>query len=319
MNPKLKFLWYSLYEPLRLKWERGNHPNYWYWSPIHDNTYFKPYKVSIYCPTFNRSDILLERALPSVCNQTYRNFEFIIVDDCSTDNTQEKVAAWCLKHNEQRVRVIRTKSRKKRYPPTRDNHWFAGPVVPANLGLKECKGSFIARIDDDDVWTPDHLEKLLGFAIKENAEFVSSGYNISRSSPVGGYFELGDGRKIGDFEQKTEYHGIEGEEWHGGTSSFFYRSYLKFFRYNIDCWRKKWNQVNDLDLCERMRDAGVRMSFLDEPTFTITPRPGETEIGAKAYRLGETIEEKYKWKKQPSLALKPDISQLAKVETLNCM
>lgn len=280
MNPKLKKIWYNCYEPLRLNWER-----FWFnakvdveWNgiplqnTITDKTITFHIPISVYCPTFNRADILLERALPSVCNQTYSNLEFIIVDDCSTDNTREKVMAWCLKHHEFRVKVIRTKSRKNRYPPTRMNHWFAGPVVPANLGLDECRGHWIARIDDDDVWTPDHIEKLLGFAIKKNAEFVSSGYMVNE-----------------------EYHGIEGDEWHGGASSYFYRSYLKFFKYNIDCWRKKTNRVNDLDLCERMRDAGVRMSFLDEPTFTITPRPGETEIGSNAYKNGGGIEEKYKF------------------------
>lgn len=275
---KVKAFWYSFYEPLRLRyecWKYGSNPSY-ILSPDTQAPL-----VSVYCPTFNRADILLERALPSVCSQTYRNFEFIIVDDCSTDDTESKVYAWCLKNHEKRVRVIKTKSRKNRYPPTRDNHWFAGPVVPANLGLKECRGHWIARIDDDDVWTEDHIEKLLKFAVKENAEFVSSGYNIVNLNFAGIDFD--------------EYHGIEGDEWHGGASSFFYRSYLKFFRYNIDCWRKKWNRVNDLDLCERMRDAGVRMKFLDEPTFTITPRPGETEIGSKAYRNEENIEEKYGW------------------------
>lgn len=266
-----KHLWYSIYEPLRLEIERKRRGDRLYWSK-YNQTYFCPYLISVYCPTFNRSDILLKRALPSVCAQTYTKFEFIIVDDCSTDFTDKIVAEWCLKNREPRVRVVRTKSRKDRYPPTRDNHWFAGPVVPANLGLKECKGTFIARIDDDDVWTPDHLEKLLNFSVEENAEFVSSGYI-----------------------EKDTYHGIVGDEWHGGTSSFFYRSYLKFFKYNIDCWRKKWNQVNDLDLMIRMRDAGVRMSFLDEPTFILTPRPGETEIGSKAYRKGDNILEKYKW------------------------
>jgi glycosyltransferase involved in cell wall biosynthesis len=280
MNPKIKALWYSLYEPLRLKFERRKWGNLRYLSP-YKKTYFCPYKISVYCPTFNRVDILLERALPSVCSQTYRNFEFIIVDDCSTDNTESKVYAWCLKNNEKRVRVVRTKSRKKRYPESRMNHWFAGPVIPANLGLKECKGSWIARIDDDDVWTEDHLEKLLELAIKKNAEFVSSGYNIKEFYFGGIGFD--------------KYHGIEGDEWHGGTSSYFYRSYLKFFRYNIDCWRKDHNQVNDLDLCERLDYAGVRMAFLDEPTFTITPRPGETEIGARAYRNGKGILEKYKF------------------------
>lgn len=280
MNPKLKAVWYSLYEPLRLWYEREMHEDFFYIAS-YNKTYFCPYLISVYCPTFNRADILLERALPSVCNQTYRNFEFIIVDDCSTDGTREKVYAWCIRNGENRVRVIRTKSRKKRYPESRMNHWFSGPVVAANLGLKECRGSFIARIDDDDVWTPDHLEKLLNFAVKENAEFVSSGYNITEFNYGGVAFD--------------KYHGLEGNEYHGGASSYFYRSYLKFFRYNIDCWRKDHNQVNDLDLCERMRDAGVRMSFLDEATYTITPRPGETEIGSKAYRNGEGILEKYKF------------------------
>lgn len=289
MNPKIKKLWYNFYEPFRLKCERDKLWEFDYTycerpdgNPIFKNRLLGDFFISVYCPTFNRSEILLGRALPSVCNQTYRNFEFIIVDDCSTDDTESKVCAWCLNHNEKRVRVVKTKSRKKRYPPTRDNHWFAGPVVAANLGLKECKGDFIARIDDDDIWTEDHLEKLLNFAVKENAEFVSSGYNIEKHP-----FEKG--------LHYGKYHGIEGDEWHGGTSSFFYRSYLKFFRYNIDCWRKKNNRVNDLDLCERMAYSGVRMSFLDEPTFTITPRPGETEIGAKAYRNGDKVLEKYKF------------------------
>src|SRR4030066_188999 len=210
MNPKLKAMWYSVYEPLRLWYERKIHGDVFYLDP-YCKTYFTAYKISIYCPTFNRANILLERALPSVSNQTYQNFEFIIVDDCSTDGTREKVHAWCLENGERRVRVVKTESRKNRYPESRMNHWFAGPVVPANLGLKECKGSFIARIDDDDVWTPDHLEKLLNFAVKENAEFVSSGYIVN-----------------------NEYHGIEGNEYHGGASSYFYRSYLKFFQYNID-------------------------------------------------------------------------------------
>ena len=271
MNPKIKSIWYSVYETLMLKKQRECNTQKLYERDL-------PLKVSVYCPTFNRSGVLLERALPSVCNQTYTNFEFIIVDDCSTDNTKEKVYAWCLKNRESRVRVIRTKSRKNRYPESRDNHWFAGPVVAANAALKEVKGEFIARIDDDDVWTADHIEKLLKFALKENAEFVSSGYFIQS-----------DGQKSGG------YHGLLYDEYHGGASSFFYRSYLKFFKYNIDCWRKKWNQVNDLDLCERMKNAGVRMAFLDEPTYTITPRPGETRIGAKAYREEPNIEEKYKW------------------------
>ena len=69
----------------------------------------------------------------------------------------------------------------------------------------------------------------------------------------------------------------------GGTQTWLYRGYLKFMKYNPDCWRKKWNKVNDTDLQERMVNAGVRIGYLDEITAHVRPRPGETEVGLRAY------------------------------------
>jgi len=259
-------VYYFAYERIRLKiarelfWRRKDRDDR---NPL----------ISIYCPTYNRKDILLTRAVYSVLRQTYANWEFIILGDCCTDGTGELLQQQA---NDPRIKFYNLKKRGRRYPPTRDNHWFAGPVVASNAALKLCRGEWIARIDDDDIWTRDHLQKLLSKAEKERAEFVSSAYVEERKGvrntihPPAGYV--------------------------GGTSSWLYRSYLRFFRYNIDCWRKKYDRVNDLDLQKRMISAGVRMAYVKEPTYYLLPRPGEETIGSDVYRNSAGILEHYDFK-----------------------
>jgi len=227
--------------------------------------------ISVYIPTYNRAELLMSRAVPSVLAQTYKNFELIIVGDHCTDNTAELVS----KINDPRIIFYNLPTRDYRYPPTAENHWLAGPVVPANQALKMVKGQWIARIDDDDIWTPDHLEALLRFAQKGNYEFVSSSYETERH-----------GQKI-LVDVKDENPRI------GGTQTWLYRSYLKFFKYNINCWRKSWNRVNDTDLQDRFYKAGVRLGFLERVTARILPRPGETTVGLEAYKLSENAKLKH--------------------------
>ena len=73
----------------------------------------------------------------------------------------------------------------------------------------------------------------------------------------------------------------------GGTQTWLYRSYLSFFKYNINCWRKSWNRVNDTDLQDRMFYAGVRMGLCDQVVAYVLPRLGEVTVGLEAYRLTE--------------------------------
>ena len=154
---------------------------------------------------------------------------------------------------------------EKRYPPSSENHWFAGPVVAINYGLRFINSDWIARIDDDDIWTQDHLENYYLLQLK-NSEFVSSSYTVFQ-----------DGKEI----QKNFENEIPPI---GGVQTWLYRSYLKFFKANINCWRKSWNKVNDLDLQNRFYLAGVKMDYLKLSTCIIKPRPGENEIGLKAYK-----------------------------------
>lgn len=249
---------FSMTEPIKLRYARARY----------EHLYTDPQEsplMSVYVPTYNRGQLLIDRAVASVLSQTYTNLELIIVGDHCTDNTAELVS----RINDPRVRFFNISKRGYRYPPTAENHWLAGPVVPANKGLEMVRGKWVARIDDDDIWTPDHIEVLLRFAQEGNYEFVSAVYIAERH-----------GKRI-VVDVKDENPRI------GGTQTWLYRSYLRFFKYNIDCWRKSWNRVNDTDLQDRVVRAGVRMGFLDQVVAYVLPRPGEVTVGLEAYRLSE--------------------------------
>jgi glycosyltransferase involved in cell wall biosynthesis len=191
------------------------------------------------------------------------------VGDHCTDNTEQLLS----RIDDPRIRFHNLPKRECRYPDDVEIHWLTGPVVPANRALELVRGKWIARLDDDDIWTPDHLESLLDFAQNEQYEFVSASYIAERF-----------GKKI-LVDSKNDYPRI------GGTQTWLYRSYLRFFKYNINCWRKSWNRVNDIDLQCRMFQAGVHMGFLNKVVAYVLPRPGEETIGFDAYKLTE--EEKH--------------------------
>jgi len=248
----LRAAWYAATEWRKLRRLRARH--------LTGNRYDTDGIVSVYIPTYNRADLLMSRALPSVLRQTYPVFEVIVVADGCTDDTVARVKEL----GDYRVRVVEIK-RGRRYPPTARNHWFAGRVAAANAGLEACEGDWIATIDDDDVWAEDHIESSLEFAAKGNYEFVSSDHITVR-----------DG--------KTQVV----REPVGGIQTWVYRSYLKHFKFNPSCWRKRWNAVCDTDLQDRFEKAGVRMGRHPKITCSVMPRPGESTVGLDAWLRTES-------------------------------
>lgn len=115
--------------------------------------------ISVVIPSFNRSQTI-SRALYSVLNQTYKNFEIIVVDDCSVDNTLEVVESI----NDDRIRIIKHKKNK-------------GANAARNSGISEARGDFIAFQDSDDEWFPEKLEKQLEHMSLKNADVVACAYN----------------------------------------------------------------------------------------------------------------------------------------------
>lgn len=99
--------------------------------------------VSIIIPTYNRADTV-GRSVKSVLDQSYKDFEIIIVDDGSSDNTEEIIRQF-QKHDD-RIRFIRHSNNK-------------GAGAARNTGIKASGGRYIAFQDSDDTWEPEKLEK----------------------------------------------------------------------------------------------------------------------------------------------------------------
>jgi len=117
-------------------------------------------KVSVIIPTYNRAN-LLPRAINSVLSQTFQDFELIVVDDASIDNTKEVVENFQKK--DKRIRYIQRKNSG------------GGPTKAINAGLKVAQGEYISFLEDDDEWLPEKTEKQLELfrkSKKKNLGFV---------------------------------------------------------------------------------------------------------------------------------------------------
>lgn len=111
--------------------------------------------VSIVMPSYNTAKYI-GNSIQSVLAQTYTDWELIIVDDCSTDNTDEIVNKYL---DDKRIRYLK-------------NEVNSGAALSRNYALREAKGRWIAFLDSDDLWHPKKLERQIAF-MEEN------GYSFS--------------------------------------------------------------------------------------------------------------------------------------------
>lgn len=140
--------------------------------------------VSVITPVYNAEKFLRE-TINSVLNQTYTNFEYLLIDDCSTDNSADIVKDY--EKQDARVKYIRLKEN-------------SGAAVARNTGLEQAQGRYIAFIDSDDVWYPEKLEKQLAYMERENRAFTYTKYeHIS---------EDGEVQSAPEFPEKLNYEGL---------------------------------------------------------------------------------------------------------------
>jgi glycosyltransferase involved in cell wall biosynthesis len=118
-------------------------------------------KTSIILTTYNRAK-LLPRAVSSVLNQSYKNWELLIIDDCSTDNTEE--VAMKLFAGDSRVRYYRLS----------ENH--GSDSYPKNFGISKAEGEFICFLDDDDEYRKDGVKILSTYLGSSGADAVYGDY-----------------------------------------------------------------------------------------------------------------------------------------------
>ena len=115
--------------------------------------------VSIIMPSYNTSNYI-EASIESVRHQTYENWELIIVDDCSTDDTDEVVRPFL---SDRRIRYLK-------------NEQNSGAAISRNWALREAKGKWIAFLDSDDLWLPEKLEKQVAFMEQNGYHFSYTNY-----------------------------------------------------------------------------------------------------------------------------------------------
>lgn len=114
--------------------------------------------VSIITPCYN-SEKYIADTYNSIKSQTYTNWEWIIVDDCSSDKSGEIIQSF----NDNRIKlIIQSKNQ--------------GAAYSRNLALNKAQGRFITFLDSDDLWLPNFLETTINYLIENNEELVYSSY-----------------------------------------------------------------------------------------------------------------------------------------------
>jgi len=127
--------------------------------------------ISVIVPAYN-SEKFIGETIQSVIDQTYKRWELIVVDDCSTDKTLEIIESYSAK--DARVFCV----------PSAEN---GGAAVTRNIGLEKAAGRFIAFLDSDDLWSPSKLEDQLKFMLENRIPISFTSYELidEEGNPLG--------------------------------------------------------------------------------------------------------------------------------------
>jgi len=117
--------------------------------------------VSVVIPMYNSSSYITPTIM-SALNQTYKDIEVLVIDDCSKDNSVEVVN-----------NLAKTDARLRCVPQEKNQ----GAAVARNRGINEAKGQYIAFLDSDDLWAEDKIEKQVALMKAKNAVFVYCAYD----------------------------------------------------------------------------------------------------------------------------------------------
>jgi teichuronic acid biosynthesis glycosyltransferase TuaG len=118
--------------------------------------------ISIITPSYNASEFI-GRTIESVQKQTFQEWEMLIVDDCSSDDTREKVGQYA--SEDPRIQLICLEEN-------------GGAAVARNTALKRAKARYVAFLDSDDCWKPEKLERQLQFMRENGYAFTFTGYEL---------------------------------------------------------------------------------------------------------------------------------------------
>jgi glycosyltransferase involved in cell wall biosynthesis len=204
----------------------------------------------------------LTATIASIAGQSYEDWEFVIVDDASSDGTSEaldKLAAY-----DSRIRIVKNETR-------------LGASGGANRGLAECRGRWIARIDADDIALPNRLERQLAF--------VGANPDIKATSCLAYYINSEGIRK--------------GKTFHDLTTRAAFQDYMKFNRdigilhpgalierrtlMAVGGYREQFGPAHDVDLWSRIADTGAMI--LVQPEYLMEYRVHAASMSARMFQI----------------------------------
>ena len=230
-------------------------------------------KVSVCVPTYNRAE-LLTYAVNSVLNQTFADFELIICDDSSTDNTAEVVRGW----SDRRIRYLR-------HPEN------IGRSRNMRSGFEAARGEYFIKFDDDDALTPEFLEKTVAVLESEQVDFVCTNHWIinkrgerdeaatQENSARWGKDKLSAGIIPNLLRQTFEYQSLQ------VGSTLFCRACLEA----VDYMRPQADGCEDFDLLVRLAIAGFKGYFLPELLMEYRFHGGQTSLPQNLHFLAAKL------------------------------
>lgn len=203
------------------------------------------YKISIVIPVCNRLD-KLEKTIESISQQTYANFEVIFVENNSKKPSH--VVSFIKEQSKKINAEVRVFSLSR----------CANANVARNYGADNSTGDYIAFLDSDDLWEPEHLEISLNELIRTSSQFIYGGASVFN----GTHTVKRAARNVKPGEKPVDY--ILG--FRGGwaqTSSYV----LERNAFNIIRWDEGFNRCQDLDFFSR---AASKLKSICSPSITVT-------------------------------------------------
>jgi len=198
--------------------------------------------VSIIITTYNGLNDLLQSSLKSCLNQTYQNTQIIVIADHSTDKTDQIIK----KIKNPRL-IYKNLPTRTIYPgKTRRDIWLIAGTVPHNEGLKIATGDFITYCDQDDIFTPDRIEKLVKFSQEKEVDLIHHPFYIGKPDKI-----------------KSKYNSEECYLGKITTSAMFHHSWFKKIPVDINCW--KLDEPGDWNKFKKFKEIGAKI--LRHPDF----------------------------------------------------
>ncbi|MCX5696595.1 MAG: glycosyltransferase [Candidatus Omnitrophica bacterium] len=227
-------------------------------------------KVSVIIPTHNHA-LFLSKALDSVRNQTYEDYEVILVDNGSTDQTKELIS--------------KIKWEKLLYVYQDDTGSAAGP---RNTGIRLAKGDYVAFLDSDDIWYKEKLNKVMDIFLKNpEIDLVCNDEYCRKDGKIVSYLKCGPSEP--DMYEKLFFNG---NRLSGSATVVKKAPLLKASGFDEN---KKYVHVEDYELWLRLAKLGCKFYFLNEPLgeFVLHDRNLSYEITKQMQNLRNVLIKHY--------------------------